>query len=151
MDNELYQEVLLQHSKRPRNFGPLENPTHAADGHNALCGDEISVTLRIENGKVADAKFTGSACAICTASASIMTGEVKGLTCPAVEALTQHFRQLAKDGTAPEVPAKLEVLGGVHQFPQRVKCAVLPWETLTSAMKTPVEPDQAAASPAAIS
>ncbi len=138
MDNELYQEVLLQHSKRPRNFGPLENATHAADGHNALCGDEISVALKIEDDKVSEAKFTGSACAICTASASIMTGEVKGLSCEAVETLAAHFRQLAKEGTGVDVPMKLQVLGGVHQFPQRVKCAVLPWETLVSAMQTPV-------------
>ena len=138
MDNELYQAVLMQHSKQPRNFGPLECATHAADGHNALCGDEISVALRIENGTLADAKFTGTACAICTASASIMTGEVKGLTCEAAHALAGNFRLLAKHGTGPDVPKKLEVLGGVHQFPQRVKCAVLPWETLVNAMKSPV-------------
>ena len=138
MDNELYQAVLMQHSKQPRNFGPLECATHAADGHNALCGDEISVALRIENGTVAEAKFTGSACAICTASASIMTGEVKGLTCEAAHSLAGNFRLLAKDGTGPDVPKKLEVLGGVHQFPQRVKCAVLPWETLVNAMHSPL-------------
>ena len=138
MDNELYQAVLMQHSKQPRNFGPLECATHAADGHNALCGDEISVALRIENGTVAEAKFTGSACAICTASASIMTGEVKGLACDAVQTLAGNFRLLVKDGTGPDLPKKLEVLSGVHQFPQRVKCAVLPWETLVSAMKSPV-------------
>jgi nitrogen fixation protein NifU and related proteins len=138
MDNELYQAVLMQHSKQPRNFGPLEGATHSADGHNALCGDEISVALRIEDGAVADAKFTGSACAICTASASIMTGEVKGLTCDAVQTLAGNFRLLVKDGTGPDLPKKLEVLSGVHQFPQRVKCAVLPWETLVSAMHSPV-------------
>ena len=138
MDSELYQAVLLQHSKKPLNFGPLENPTHAADGHNALCGDEISVALRIENDSVAEAKFTGSACAICTASASIMTGEIQGLTCKAVHTLAGNFRLLAKDGTGTDLPKKLEVLGGVHQFPQRVKCAVLPWETLVSAMQSPV-------------
>ena len=138
MDSELYQAVLLQHSKKPRNFGPLDNPTHAADGHNALCGDEISVALRIENGTVAEAKFTGSACAICTASASIMTGEIKNLTCDDIEHLAGNFRQLAKDGTGPDVPTKLQVLGGVHQFPQRVKCAVLPWETLVTALRSPV-------------
>ena len=138
MDNELYQAVLLQHSKKPRNFGPLENPTHAADGHNALCGDEISVALRIENDTVAEAKFTGSACAICTASASIMTGEVQGLACTAALELAEKFRLLAKDGPGPDVPTKLRVLGGVHQFPQRVKCAVLPWETLVSAMNNPL-------------
>lgn len=138
MDNELYQAVLLQHSKQPRNFGPLENATHAADGHNALCGDEISVALRIDGDTLAEAKFTGSACAICTASASIMTGEVKGLTCDAVQTLAGNFRTLLKDGSGPDVPPKLEVLSGVHQFPQRVKCAVLPWETLLSAMQLPI-------------
>ena len=137
MDNELYQAVLLQHSKQPRNFGPLEHATHAADGHNALCGDEISVALRLEGDTVAEAKFTGSACAICTASASIMTGEVKGLTCAAAQALAGNFRLLLKDGAGPDLPKKLEVLSGVHQFPQRVKCAALPWETLVSAMKCP--------------
>ncbi len=137
MDNELYQAVLLQHSKRPKNFGPMESPTHAADGHNALCGDEISVALKVENGVVGEAKFTGSACAICTASASMMTGEVKGLTCESAETLAVKFRQLAKDGPGPDVPPGLQVLGGVHQFPQRVKCAVLPWETLVTALKSP--------------
>lgn len=138
IDNELYQEVLLQHSKHPKNFGPLENPTHIADGHNALCGDEICVALRVANGTVAEAKFTGSACAICTASASIMTGEVKGLACESVETLAANFRILAKDGVGPDAPMKLKIFGGIHQFPQRVKCAVLPWETLVSALKRPV-------------
>jgi nitrogen fixation NifU-like protein len=137
MDNELYQKVLRQHSKRPRNFGPLENATHAADGHDVLCGDEISVALRIEGDREFEAKFTASACAIC--SASIMTGEVKCLICEAVETLAAHFRQLAKDGTGGDASLKLQVFGGVHQFPQRVKCAVLPWETLVSAMRTPVD------------
>ena len=137
MDNELYQAVLMQHSKKPRNFGPMDHPTHAADGHNALCGDEISVCLRIEDGKVADAKFTGSACAICTASASIMTGEVQGLPCQEACELAKNFRLLAKDGAGANLPKKLEVLSGVHQFPQRVKCAVLPWETLVNAIQGP--------------
>ena len=138
MDNELYQAVLLQHSKQPRNFGPLEQATHAADGHNALCGDEISVALRIDGDRLAEAKFTGNACAICTASASIMTGEVQGLTKEAVQTLAANFRALVKDGHGPDVPPKLEILSGVHQFPQRVKCADLPWETLLNAMQLPV-------------
>lgn len=138
MDNELYQAVLLQHSKRPKNFGPLEGATHAADGHNALCGDEISVALRMNGDTVSEVKFSGSACAICTASASMMTDEIKGLTREAAETLASNFRLLAKDGDAAGIPAKLRVLGGVHQFPQRVKCAVLPWETLVGALKTPL-------------
>ena len=139
VDRELYQDVLLQYSKRPINFGPMENPTHTADGHNALCGDEISVSLKVENGKVTDAKFTGSACAICTASSCIMTDAVKGLTPEGVEELAEKFRTLAKSGTATEVSKKLQILGGVHQFPQRVNCAVLPWATMISAIETPKE------------
>ena len=135
MDRELYQDVILQYSKRPRNFGPLEHQTHAAEGHNALCGDELSIALRIENGTVAEAKFTGSACAICTASACMMTCEIKGLPCEAVGKLADKFRLLAKDGKGQDLSSKLQVLGGVHQFPQRVKCAVLPWETLMSALQ----------------
>ncbi len=135
--NELYQEVLLQYSKRPKNFGPMECATHSAEGHNALCGDEISLSLRIEDGKVADAKFTGSACAICTASASIMTGEVKGLSCEDAEKLATGFREMLRTGTAPDLPPKIQILDRIHLFPQRVKCAVLPWETLVSAMGHP--------------
>ena len=137
--NELYQEVLLQYSKRPKNFGPMECATHSADGHNALCGDEISLALKIENGAVSDAKFTGSACAICTASASIMTGEVKGLSVEAVEQLASGFREMARTGSAPDLPPKIQILDRIHLFPQRVKCAVLPWETLLSAIEHKVE------------
>jgi nitrogen fixation protein NifU and related proteins len=133
--NELYQEVLLQYSKRPKNFGPMECATHTADGHNALCGDEISLALKIEDGKVADAKFTGSACAICTASASIMTGEVKGLTCEDAEKLANGFREMARTGSGDDLPPRIQVLDRIHLFPQRVKCAVLPWETLVNAIE----------------
>lgn len=136
--NELYQEVLLQYSKHPKNFGPMESPTHTAEGHNALCGDEISLALKIDGKKVTDAKFTGSACAICTASASIMTGEVKGLQCESVEKLAQGFREMARTGSGPDLPPKVQILDRIHLFPQRVKCAVLPWETLLQAMENPV-------------
>ena len=136
MDRELYQAVLLQYSKRPINFGPMEHPTHTAEGHNALCGDEVTVSLQVENGKVVDAKFSGSACAICTASSCLMTDAVKGLTPEEVESLAEQFRELAKSGTGQNVSKKLQILGGVHQFPQRVKCAVLPWETMMTAMDT---------------
>ena len=112
VDRELYQEVLLQYSKRPINFGPMESPTHTADGHNALCGDEISVSLKVDDGKVTDAKFTGSSCAICTASSCIMTDAVKGLTPEEVEALAEKFRSLAKSGTAEDISKKLQILGG---------------------------------------
>lgn len=138
MDHELYQEVLLQYARRPRNFGPLESPTHAAEGYNALCGDEISVALRMENGLVSEAKFTGSSCAVCTASACIMTGEVKGMSPEEVCKLAGSFRELARGGNAQGLSEKIRVLERVSQFPQRVKCAVLPWETLVSALDNPV-------------
>lgn len=138
MDNELYQEVLLQHSKRPKNFGPLEPETHSAEGHNALCGDEIRVALLVKDGKLAEVKFTGASCAICTASASIMTDEVKGLPTESARKLAGTFRKLARCGKAPGVSERLRVLESVYLFPQRVKCAVLPWETLVSALPDPV-------------
>lgn len=133
--NELYQEVLLQYSKRPKNFGPMEHSTHHADGHNALCGDEITLALKIKEGKVTDAKFTGNACAICTASASLMTSEVKGLSLEAIEKMASGFREMARTGSGDGLPPKIKILDRVHLFPQRVKCAVLPWETLVSAME----------------
>ena len=138
MDNELYQAVLLQHAKRPKNFGPMEHPTHAAEGHNALCGDEISLALTMENGVVREVKFTGSACAICMASASMMTGEIGGMTSAEAKKLAASFRSLAISGTIQDLPKSLQILGGVHQYPQRVKCAILPWETLVAALGSPV-------------
>jgi nitrogen fixation NifU-like protein len=138
MDKELYQAVLLQHSKCPRNFGLMEDSTHRSEGHNALCGDEISVTLKIEKEVVSEVKFTGSACVICTASASMMTNEVKGMACNEVKELTNRFRLMTQSGANQDLPQKLEILAGVYHFPQRVKCAVLPWETLIQAIESPV-------------
>ncbi|MFI0347943.1 MAG: Fe-S cluster assembly sulfur transfer protein SufU [Chthoniobacterales bacterium] len=135
MNNELYQEVLLQHSKRPKNFGTMDQPTHVMEGYNALCGDEIFVMLQMLDGKILDVKFTGSSCAICTASASIMTHAIKGVSCELIEELAQKFRHLVKDGTEADLPAAMMVMGGVHKYPQRVKCAILPWETLIGALK----------------
>lgn len=136
--DELYQEILLQHSRRPRNHGPLENPSHRADGHNALCGDELSVELRIAGDTIEAVKFQSSACAICTASASLMTGSVVGLTTGEATGLAGDFRKLATHGEATPtmegLPA-LQALGAVHRFPQRVKCATLPWETLSAAIR----------------
>ena len=136
MNDELYQELLMQHSKRPKNFGPMENPTHTMEGYNALCGDEITLCLKVDKNSVEDAKFTGSSCAICTASASIMTAAIKGHSCEKVKDLSDQFRKLAKEGsTTEDMPQSMLVLGGIHRFPQRVKCAVLPWETLIMALE----------------
>ncbi len=141
MSMEIYQEMLLQHSRRPRNFGPLEGATHRAEGINATCGDEITVELALADGAVRAAKFTGSACAICTASASILTGEVSGQPTDNAAALAREFRQFTITGEA--TPAitqhpRLEMMGSVHRFPQRVKCATLPWETLLAALESPL-------------
>ena len=140
MDNELYQELLLDYAKRPRNFGPLADSTHSAEGHNALCGDEICIALRIENGAVADARFTGNSCAICTASAGVMTGAVKGLSCEEARRMATCFRELARGGSPAGLPEKVRILENVNRFPQRVKCAVLPWETLVQAVENPLNP-----------
>jgi nitrogen fixation NifU-like protein len=139
MSMELYQEVLLQHSRRPRNFGPLEGATHRAEGVNATCGDEVTVELEVADGVVRQAKFTGSACAICTASASILTTELAGQSVAGARALAEDFRKLAVTGDAAEsvrARPRMEVMGSVHRFPQRVKCATLPWEAALAAMRT---------------
>lgn len=143
MNEELYREVLLQHSRRPRNFGPLPDATHRAEGVNALCGDEITIELRLENDAVQAAHFHGSGCAICTASASILTCEVANARPADARALAEDFRRFAITGEATgEISRhpRLEALGTVHRYPPRVKCATLAWETLLAAIESPVSP-----------
>ena len=131
---DLYQEVILDHNRRPRNFRVIENG-RKAEGYNPLCGDRVTVYVRVEDGRVADASFQGSGCAISTASASLMTDSIKGKTLAEVEALFGRFHEMIT--RAPNEPiddlGKLSVLAGVRQFPVRVKCASLPWHTLRSA------------------
>ena len=131
---DLYQEVILDHNKRPHNFRAIEDG-RKAEGYNPLCGDRVTVYLRIEDGRVADASFQGSGCAISKASASLMTDSVKGKTLQEVEELFEKFQAMIT--RTPDAPVdelgKLSVLGGVRQFPMRVKCASLPWHTLRSA------------------
>ena len=134
---DLYQEVVLDHSKRPRNYGPLEGETHHAEGLNPLCGDRITIHARVEGGVVAEVRFEGSGCAISRASASVMTGAVKGRSGAEVEALFERFHQLVTEGpdaADPESLGKLAVFGGVHEFPARVKCASLAWHALRQAL-----------------
>ena len=135
---ELYQEVILDHHKRPRNFGNLERANRQADGYNPLCGDKISVYLFMENGVVRDAAFVGSGCAISTASASMMTESIKGKTEAEVEALFERFHNLVTDRLAPgadlSVLGKLAVFAGVRDYPVRVKCASLAWHTMRAAL-----------------
>ncbi len=140
--SDLYQEVVLDHGKRPRNFGPLEGATHHAEGLNPLCGDHFTVHARVEDGVVRDARFEGSGCAISKASASVMTGVVKGKTPEEIERLFQKFHRLVTEGPAEggEDLGKLAVFGGVHDYPTRVKCASLAWHALRAALGGAKEP-----------
>jgi nitrogen fixation protein NifU and related proteins len=131
---ELYQEVILDHNKRPHNFRAIEQG-RKAEGYNPLCGDRLTVYLRVEGDRVVDASFQGSGCAISKASASLMTDNVKGKTLKEVEELFERFHRMIT--RAPDEPVddlgKLSVLAGVRQFPIRVKCASLAWHTLRAA------------------
>jgi nitrogen fixation protein NifU and related proteins len=137
--SDLYQEVILDHGKRPRNFGPLAGATARAEGLNPLCGDHLEVELALEGGVVREARFTGNGCAISKASASVMTGLVKGKTPAQIEELFGTFHALVTEGPGahPDLDGlgKLAVFGGVHEFPTRVKCASLAWHTLRAALK----------------
>ncbi|HXE32076.1 MAG TPA: SUF system NifU family Fe-S cluster assembly protein [Terriglobales bacterium] len=143
---DLYQELILDHSKRPRNFGPMPEANRAAEGFNRLCGDRLMLYLKMEGEVVREARFQGSGCAISTASASLLTEAVKGKTRAEAEALFQRFHQLVTGkGEAPaDAPplGKLAVFSGVSEYPARVKCASLAWHTLHSALeaKTVAEP-----------
>lgn len=137
---DLYQEVVLDHAKRPRNFGSIAAASHHAVGHNPLCGDKVMVTLTIADHHVADARFEGAGCAISMASASLMTEAIRGKTEAEVRAMFERFH--AGLTTPDEVAAagelagldKLAVFEGVREFPVRVKCATLPWHTLVAAL-----------------
>lgn len=134
---ELYQEVIFDHYRKPRNFRPLANANHKAEGYNPLCGDKVTVYLRIENGIIKDMSFEGSGCAISTASASLMTELLKGKSIAAVEHLFEDFhRMVTGTETMPQSGlGKLEALAGVREFPARVKCATLAWHTLHAALQ----------------
>ena len=132
----LYQEVILDHNKKPRNYGSLAHPTHHAEGHNPLCGDHISVDLQLEGDTIDQIAFQGESCAICKASASMMTAAVKGKTGDQASVLTQEFLAMATgklDLSQTNQIGRLAVFAGVRDLPTRVKCAILPWHTLLAA------------------
>jgi nitrogen fixation NifU-like protein len=132
---ELYQDMILDHNKRPRNFGRLAAANRSASGDNPLCGDRIDLELEIQDGRIEDIAFTGAGCAISTASASLMTEAVKGRPLAEAEALAERFRALMRgDQPAGEELGGLAALTGVRTYPMRVKCATLPWHTLRSAL-----------------
>lgn len=136
---ELYQQVILEHNKKPRNFGKLESCTHHADGHNPLCGDEIELTLVVQDGLVQDLRFQGHGCAISQASSSLMTTHVKGKPVAEAELMIEQFREMIRGTLDPSKDAnilgKLSLFQGVKDLPSRVKCAVLPWATLHAALE----------------
>ncbi len=139
---ELYQETILDHSKRPRNFRELPGASAKAVGHNPLCGDRVTVYLRLDGGRIADVAFVGQGCAISKASASLMTDAVKGKSTVEAHALFQRFHKMVT--ARPDDPVdgslgKLAVLSGVCEFPVRVKCASLPWHTLEAALEAKTE------------
>jgi len=133
--NDLYLEVILDHNKNPRNNTELELYTHEAKGHNPLCGDKISIQIILENEKVKEAKFTGSGCAISTASASILTETIKGKNRDEVESLFENFHGLVTGKDAETELGKLAIFEGVKKYPARVKCATLSWHALMAALE----------------
>jgi nitrogen fixation NifU-like protein len=132
----LYQEVILDHNRRPRNFRTIASPSHHAEGYNPLCGDRLTLYLKVSDGVINEATFEGAGCAISKASASMMTDAVKGRTTAEAAALFQRFHRMVT--TPPDQPVedmgKLSSLAGVREFPVRVKCASLAWHTLQAAM-----------------
>lgn len=143
---DLYQEVILDHARQPRNFGNLSGASHHADGNNPLCGDKVTVYLKIEGGRVVDVQFRGAGCAISMASASLMTEAVKGRTEAEIRQMFNRFHigltEKDENVAANELSGldKLAVFGGVREYPVRVKCATLPWHTLVAALDRVTEP-----------
>lgn len=133
----LYQEVILDHNKKPRNYGTLDKASHHAVGHNPLCGDHLDIALNLEGERIDGIAFQGESCAICKASASMMTTVVKGKTRADAETLIKEFRDMATgtlDLEGQHHLGRLTVFAGVRDLPTRVKCAILPWHTLHAAL-----------------
>lgn len=137
---DLYQSIILDHNRRPKNYGALEGATCSAEGRNPLCGDEVKVELLVGKDGIEDVRFTGSGCAVSRASASIMTQAVKGKSRAEVDAMFTKFHELVTGKLKPE-PTEARAMGemaafsGVSQFPIRVKCASMPWHTLRKALE----------------
>lgn len=143
---DLYQELILDHGKRPRNFHNLEQPTCSVEGYNPLCGDHFTVHLEMDGDKISDVAFEGAGCAISTASASIMTQALKGKTREDARVLFKKFHSMVTneplEANLPDEPGlgKLEVFAGVREYPTRVKCATLAWHTLNAALENKTAP-----------
>jgi len=139
---QLYQEVILDHNRKPRNFGTILDANRHAEGHNPLCGDHIKLSINVLDDKIDTIAFEGEGCAICKASASMMTGAVKGKSMQDAETMVEEFRGMATGTLDPESAdhhlGKLKVFAGVKDLPSRVKCAILPWHTLHAALNSEV-------------
>jgi nitrogen fixation NifU-like protein len=137
---QLYQEVILDHNRKPRNYGRLEDATHRSEGLNPLCGDHIWLTVKVAGGTIENVAFEGQSCAICKASASMMTASVKGKPVAEAERLVEEFRGMATGtldaASQPNHLGRLTVFAGVKDLPSRVKCAILPWHTLHAAVQS---------------
>ena len=142
--DELYQEVILDHNKSPRNFRVMKDATRSAEGFNPLCGDHVTIYVRLANGAIEDINFEGSGCAISKASASMMTAELKGKSVAEAESLFANVHKMLtgdiRTSTELEQVGKLAILSGVCKFPARVKCASLAWHTVNSALQGGAEP-----------
>jgi len=133
--DELYQEIILDHGRRPRNFGELDGMTHEAEGFNPLCGDQVRVHVLLNGDRIEDIRFSGKGCAISTASASMMTQIVKGMTVEEAFELFERFRKaVTSDSDGEEDLGELGCLTGVRRFPTRVKCATLAWHAMKTAI-----------------
>lgn len=136
---DLYQDVILEHSRHPRNCGPCEHPTHEAKGNNPLCGDRVSVCLTLDDaGRIEEARFEARGCAISVASASMMTEMIRGKTAAEAKSLFDRFHKMVTGESEPgadESLAELDSLSGVRAFPTRIKCATLPWHAMTAALE----------------
>ena len=137
---ELYQETILDHYRQPRNAGPLAEANRMAEGFNPLCGDRVKLYLKVEDGVICDAHFDGTGCAIATASASLMTESIKGKREDEALQLLEKIHRMVTGGAQAGDAGKLEVLAGVHEFPERVKCATLAWHTLKAALENATAP-----------
>jgi nitrogen fixation protein NifU and related proteins len=140
---ELYQDIILDHGRHPRNFHALDKPTHLARGHDPICGDRVTVYLAVEGDRIADVSFEGRGCAISTASSSLMTEVLKGKSIADARRLFAQFHAKVTGGAAGEAPEsleedieRLEPLTGVRAYPVRVKCATLPWHAFEAALKS---------------
>mgnify|MGYP002683175328 CR=1 FL=1 len=141
--NDLYQEIIVDHGRHPRNHGFLNEATHASEGFNPLCGDTVNLRVQIQHGIIQAAMFDGWGCALSQASASLMTETIRGKTIPEAELLVRNVRAMMVEGTGAENLGPIQALAPIREYPMRVKCATLAWHTLADALKSPTQHDHA--------